>query len=357
MARPVKRGVDYFPLDVSFFCDRRIKSLKGKYGSDGIAAYIYLLCTVYSENGYYIKVDEYFHEEVADDLNITVSKATEMLKFMCKRSLFDEELFNSERILTSRGIQRRFQEAVRARASKNAVKAEPKYWLLEESETNDYIRVFDSEDCSRKNSGNSENNPSYSEKKYTKENKEKKKESKLKEEEKEEEKADIAKLGGDAHDDFASLDGTSKTSSAASALSHIDSVCVDSSCADSDFEACVNAYKKYIGAVTPAVTSGIKGYLKKGTERALIVRLIEYANEQNKTSWQYIETALRGNFDDGIKTLTAYNKTQEKRRESKPSSAPSGRQSACYRSKFNNYTDTNPINLTADDILREILEE
>ena len=43
MPRPQKEGLDYFPLDVTFFSDPKIKILKARYGVDGIAVYIYLL--------------------------------------------------------------------------------------------------------------------------------------------------------------------------------------------------------------------------------------------------------------------------------------------------------------------------
>lgn len=43
MARPMKNGLTYFPFDVDFFTDKKIKRLRAKYGADGIAVYMYLL--------------------------------------------------------------------------------------------------------------------------------------------------------------------------------------------------------------------------------------------------------------------------------------------------------------------------
>lgn len=43
MPRPRKNGLDYFPLDVDFLDDPKIKILKARYGRDGIVFYIYLL--------------------------------------------------------------------------------------------------------------------------------------------------------------------------------------------------------------------------------------------------------------------------------------------------------------------------
>lgn len=36
MSRPQKKGLDYFPFDVDFFDDKKIKVLKGRYGADGV---------------------------------------------------------------------------------------------------------------------------------------------------------------------------------------------------------------------------------------------------------------------------------------------------------------------------------
>ena len=40
MSRPPKAGIDYFPLDVDFFTDKKIRILKARYGADGIAIYL-----------------------------------------------------------------------------------------------------------------------------------------------------------------------------------------------------------------------------------------------------------------------------------------------------------------------------
>ena len=59
LARPKKSGLSYFPLDVDFFEDPKIKILRARYGRDGIMFYIYLLCEIYKQ-GYYIQVDDDF---------------------------------------------------------------------------------------------------------------------------------------------------------------------------------------------------------------------------------------------------------------------------------------------------------
>lgn len=168
MARPIKKGLDYFPFDVGFFSDKKIKILKSRYGADGIVIYQYLLCEIYKENGYYLIVDDDYEYIISDDLNMEIEKVKQVLNFLLKRSLFNYKLFQSDKVLTSTGIQKRYQEAVKTKASKKAITIE-KYWLLSEEETAAYIRVTLFKSNSEINSNKSEINSSLSEEKCHKE--------------------------------------------------------------------------------------------------------------------------------------------------------------------------------------------
>lgn len=181
MARPVKEGLSYFPFDVDFFSDRKIKILKSRYGADGITLYMYLLCEVYKSNGYYLETDDDFLYIISDDLNMSYEKIRQIMNFLLERSLFDDTLFKSDKVLTSIGIQRRFQEAIKSRASKRNVEI-TKFWLLEKNETQSFIKVNLNTNKSENNSNKSENNSSKSEindTKKSKVNKNKVKESKV----------------------------------------------------------------------------------------------------------------------------------------------------------------------------------
>lgn len=177
MARPRKEGMDYFSFDVDFFSDKKIKILKARYGADGITIYLYLLCEIY-KNGYYLKMDDDFEFILSDDLNMNCDKVKQVLTFLLERSLFDNKLFQSDAVLTSTGIQRRFQLMVKTRASKNPINV-GRFWILSKEETETFIKVRHSADISENNNSNSENNHSNSENKCIK--KSKVKESKVKE--------------------------------------------------------------------------------------------------------------------------------------------------------------------------------
>ncbi len=163
MGRLRKEGNEFFSFDVDFFSDRKIKILKARYGADGITLYIYLLCEIY-KNGFYLKLDEDFEFIVSDDLNMNSVKVKQVLNFLLERSLFDNTLFQSDKVLTSAGIQRRYQLMVKSRAVKNPITIE-RYWLLSKEETETFIKVNsflnnseNYEDNSKKNNFNSEKN-------------------------------------------------------------------------------------------------------------------------------------------------------------------------------------------------------
>ncbi|WP_302163384.1 DUF4373 domain-containing protein [[Ruminococcus] torques] len=151
LARPKKNGLSYFPLDVDFFEDPKIKILRARYGRDGIVFYIYLLCEIYKQ-GYYIQVDDDFEYIISDDLKMDQNKAKQVLNFLLSRSLFDNTLFQSDKVLTSAGIQRRFQLAVKERARKNPIEV-GRFWLLKKGETEPFIKCTIFEDSSRKSEG------------------------------------------------------------------------------------------------------------------------------------------------------------------------------------------------------------
>lgn len=171
MPRPQKDGLDYFPLDVTFFTDPKIKILKARYGVDGIAVYIYLLCEIY-RTGYYLQLNDDSIYIFSDDLKMSTEKVMQVLNFLLERSLFEHTLFQSDKVLTSAGIQRRFQLAVKERAKKNPVNAEG-FWLLPPDKTEPFIKVHTRADNSRKNEDNSWKNNDSSREKSLKESKEK----------------------------------------------------------------------------------------------------------------------------------------------------------------------------------------
>lgn len=145
MARPKKRGLDYFPVDIDIFSDRKTVLLMSVYGGEGFQLYMYYLCMIYRE-GYFITIeDEDDFQIIASQLNTEMDKVKEMTLYMVKKGLFDKGLFENRGILTSKGVQRRFQFAIKTRLAKTKLLADSTVWLLSEAETLKNI-VFDVEE-------------------------------------------------------------------------------------------------------------------------------------------------------------------------------------------------------------------
>ena len=140
MARRKQEGNRFFRLDVDFFSDKKVKILKARYGADGVTLYLYILCEIYKA-GYYLKIDEDFEFIVSDDLSMDSNKVKQVLNFLLNKSLFDNTLFSSDKVLTSAGIQRRYQLGIKERMRKSKEPLEVgRYWLLKKEDTEPFIK-------------------------------------------------------------------------------------------------------------------------------------------------------------------------------------------------------------------------
>ena len=166
MARPKRDGLLYFSLYTYFFyAYRRIRALKSRFGSDGIVLYIYLLTEIYRE-GYYTRWNTDSIESAMDELGFTEGLIEQIMTFLVSRSLLMKVsiLAGSDTVITSPGIQKRYQEA--AKSLRRDVIVNREIWLLNEDETASFIK-FDSNpdkssinpDKSSKNESNYSENP------------------------------------------------------------------------------------------------------------------------------------------------------------------------------------------------------
>lgn len=107
MARPTKQGLDYFPLDVGFLRDSKIRRMM-RANAQSIPVLVSLLCTIYRDDGFYMRWTEDQSFLVADELGISEGAVTEIAQKAIQVDFFDSDIFNNYRILTSRGIQKRY---------------------------------------------------------------------------------------------------------------------------------------------------------------------------------------------------------------------------------------------------------
>lgn len=128
MARPIKEGLDYFPLDVDFHNDEKIEIISGEFGVKGEAIAIRLLCAIYRQ-GYFIKWSEALKYKLAKQTGLSANLIQEVLTRLVKWDFFNETLFNSSAVLTSRGIQKRYKQITK----KRKFEAQD-YWILDAAE-------------------------------------------------------------------------------------------------------------------------------------------------------------------------------------------------------------------------------
>lgn len=108
MARPNKQGLDYFPFDVDFFSDEKIEAISGEFGIKGEITAIKLLCAIY-RNGYFILWNEMLKMKLLKNLpGVSSELLDNIVNRLVKWDFFDKNLFDSTKVLTSRGIQNRF---------------------------------------------------------------------------------------------------------------------------------------------------------------------------------------------------------------------------------------------------------
>ena len=112
MARPTKQGLDYFPLDVNL--DSKFKFIEIKFGLKGFAIVIKIFQKIYS-SCYWYKFDEDEILLFAHEINVDINEVNAIINESIERDIFDKNLYETHQILTSKGIQKRYQEIVKRR--------------------------------------------------------------------------------------------------------------------------------------------------------------------------------------------------------------------------------------------------
>ena len=107
MSRPKKQGLDYFTKNVNFYQDIKIRKLIHYKGIQAVPVYEILLCKIYA-SGYYLNWDEDLPFIISEISVLQEEYITDVIKYCLSIGLFDQTMFDSHHILTSRGIQERF---------------------------------------------------------------------------------------------------------------------------------------------------------------------------------------------------------------------------------------------------------
>lgn len=110
MARKVKIGLDYFPHSCDL--DDELKYIIAIHKEVGYYIYFRLLEKIYSGLGYYIKWDKKNIAIFSNEINVDINKLNDVVNDCLSEKLFSKHLLNKFNIITSKGIQERYLEAI-----------------------------------------------------------------------------------------------------------------------------------------------------------------------------------------------------------------------------------------------------
>lgn len=115
MCRIKKRGLDYFPIDIDFMQNRLVRRIMKREGEGSLATLFGALSCIYGGEGYYVRADELFYEDISTSLyNQTASDVKRILALAAEYGIFHPGLFSEFGILTSSEIQNNTSSAPNA---------------------------------------------------------------------------------------------------------------------------------------------------------------------------------------------------------------------------------------------------
>lgn len=129
MVRPTKKGLDYFPLDVDFLSDLKVRRIIKACGKEAVHILVALLANIYRDEGYYVLWDDDLAFLVADEVGTKEGTVEELVRKAVQVKFFEKDIFDKYSVLTSKGIQNRYILATKERKK---VELEFKYLLTNE---------------------------------------------------------------------------------------------------------------------------------------------------------------------------------------------------------------------------------
>jgi len=108
MGRNRIKGLEFFPFDVDYFSDIKVRKLIKYQGGKAVTVYLCLLCMIYKE-GYYMKWDKELPFIISENTGFDEAYIQEVIECCMRLGLVSERLFKSSQVVTSRGIQERYQ--------------------------------------------------------------------------------------------------------------------------------------------------------------------------------------------------------------------------------------------------------
>lgn len=238
----MNNGINYFPLNVHL--DDKFELIEAEFGLKGFAIVVKLFQKIYGQQGYYCEWTEDVALLFGKNVGLGGDAVSEIVRAAIKRGIFDSELYDKYQILTSRGIQERYFEAVSRRKE---VEVRKEYLLIKVDQIYKNVRILN------ENVNISSKNVNISEQKKVEESKVK---------EKKVEERELPRLP----------------------------------------VRIVKLYENNIAPLTPITLQGLDDWLNDMSED-VVIYAIEEAVKNNKRNYKYIEAILRNHFNAGRTTL------------------------------------------------------
>ena len=238
----MNNGINYFPLNVHL--DDKFELIEAEFGLKGFAIVVKLFQKIYGQQGYYCEWTEDVALLFGKNVGLGGDAVSELVRAAIKRGIFDSELYDKYQILTSRGIQERYFEAVSRRKE---VEVRKEYLLIKVDQIYKNVRILN------ENVNISSKNVNISEQKKVEESKVK---------EKKVEERELPRLP----------------------------------------VRIVKLYENNIAPLTPITLQGLDDWLNAMSEDVVEYAISE-AVKNNKRNYKYIEAILRNHFNAGRTTL------------------------------------------------------
>lgn len=238
----MNNGINYFPLNVHL--DDKFELIEAEFGLKGFAIVVKLFQKIYGQQGYYCEWTEDVALLFGKNVGLGGDAVSEIVRAAIKRGIFDSELYDKYQILTSRGIQERYFEAVSRRKE---VEVRKEYLLIKVDQIYKNVRILN------ENVNISSKNVNISEQKKVEESKVK---------EKKVEERELPRLP----------------------------------------VRIVKLYENNIAPLTPITLQGLDDWLNAMSEDVVEYAISE-AVKNNKRNYRYIEAILRNHFNAGRTTL------------------------------------------------------
>lgn len=238
----MNNGINYFPLNVHL--DDKFELIEAEFGLKGFAIVVKLFQKIYGQQGYYCEWTEDVALLFGKNVGLGGDAVSEIVRAAIKRGIFDSELYDKYQILTSRGIQERYFDAVSRRKE---VEVRKEYLLIKVDQIYKNVRILN------ENVNISSKNVNISEQKKVEESKVK---------EKRVEEKELPRLP----------------------------------------VRIVKLYENNIAPLTPITLQGLDDWLNAMSEDVVEYAISE-AVKNNKRNYKYIEAILRNHFNAGRTTL------------------------------------------------------